>query len=54
MGTTIFRAIEATDKDLIGEVLEVRCIIKEGFNEDLCDFFDIVPRRRETDHDMFR
>lgn len=54
VGTTIFRAIEATDKDLIGEVLEVKCIIKEGFNDDLCDFFDIVPRVRETDHDMFR
>jgi hypothetical protein len=53
VGTTIFRAIEATDRDLIGEVLEVKCVRREGYT-DLCDFFDIVPRRRETDHDMFR
>ncbi len=53
VGTTIFRAIEATDSDLIGEVLEVTCVPREGYI-DLCDYFDIVPRRRETDHDMFR
>ena len=53
VGTTIFRAIEATDRDLVGEVLEVTCARREGY-ADLCDFFDIVPRRRETDHDMFR
>ena len=53
VGTTIFRAIEATDRDLVGEVLEVTCVKREGYAE-LCDYFDIVPRRRETDHDMFR
>ncbi len=53
VGTTIFRAIEVTDEDLVGEVLEVKCIKREGF-VDLCHFFEIVPRVRETDHDMFR
>ena len=53
VGTTIFRAIEATDRDLVGEVLEVACVEREGYAR-LCDYFDIVPRRRETDHDMFR
>ncbi len=56
VGTTVFRAIEATDADLVGEVLEVRCVADEEDEEfaDTCDYFDIVPRQRETDHDMFR
>jgi hypothetical protein len=53
VGATIFRAIEVTDRDLIGEVLDVRCVNKDA-RDNLCDFFDIVPRRDETDHDMFR
>lgn len=51
--TTLFRAIEVTDVDLVGEVLEVKCLRLEEFRT-LCDYFEIVPRRRETDHDMFR
>ncbi len=58
VGTTVFRAIEVTDKDLVGEVLEVECVRPESdVGEDglsPCDFFDIVPRPAETDHDMFR
>ncbi len=50
MGTTIFSALEASDTDLVGDILEVRCLTPP----DLCDFFEIVPRARDTDIDMFR
>ena len=52
VGTTIYRALEAHDVDLVGEILEVACIPND--EEDLCDFFDIVPRTQDTDIDMFR
>ena len=54
VGTTIFQAIEVTDVDLIGEILDVRCVPREGFAPDACDHFEISARTRETDHDMFR
>ena len=50
----IFQAIEVTDVDLIGDILDVRCVPREGFASDACDHFDIMARTRETDHDMFR
>jgi len=50
VGTTIFSALEASDTDLVGDILEVRCLTPP----DLCDFFEIVPRARDTDIDMFR
>ena len=53
VGTTIFQALEVTDVDLIGEVLDVQCVQREGY-PDLCDHFEIIPRLKETDHDMFR
>ena len=50
VGTTIFSALEAHDTDLVGDILEVRCLTPP----DLCRYFDIVPRARDTDIDMFR
>ncbi len=50
VGTTIFSALEAHDTDLVGDILEVRCLTPP----DLCTYFDIVPRTRDTDIDMFR
>lgn len=52
--STLFQAIEVTDKDLVGDVLDVQCVHREGFEEGICDSFEIEPRRLETDHDMFR
>lgn len=52
--STLFQAIEVTDKDLVGDVLDVQCVPRQGFEEGVCDSFEIVPRRLETDHDMFR
>ena len=49
VGTTIYRGIEAYDVDLVGDILDVTCL-----SDDLCDFFDIIPRPRDTDIDMFR
>lgn len=54
VGSTLFQAIEVTDADLVGDVLDVQCVHREGFEEGVCDTFDILPRRIETDHDMFR
>ena len=53
VGTTIYREIEAHDVDLVGEVLEVTCLPAPRV-PDLCDYFEIVPRARDTDIDMFR
>ena len=53
VGTTIFRAIEAHDVDLVGEILDVSCV-PDLDGPDLCDYFDIVPRAQDTDIDMFR
>ena len=38
----------------MGDVLEVQCVYRPGFEEGICDGFEIRPRRLETDHDMFR
>ena len=54
VGSTLFQALEVTDDDLVGEVLDVQCMHREGFEEGVCDGFEIEPRRLETDHDMFR
>ena len=43
-----------TDVDKTGEVLDVRCVVRKGYADDACDAFQILPRNRETDHDMFR
>jgi hypothetical protein len=43
-----------TDADLVGDVLDVQCVHRPGFDEGVCDSFEIQPRRLETDHDMFR
>ena len=40
--------------DRLSQVLDVRCLPRDGFTSSACDHFDIVPRREETDHDMFR
>ena len=53
VGTTIFRALEAHDVDLVGEILEVACL-PPAAGPNLCDYFDIVPRTQDTDIDMFR
>ena len=53
VGTTIFRAIEAHDVDLVGEILDVSCLAAVD-GPDLCDYFQIVPRTQDTDIDMFR
>ena len=53
VGTTIYRAIEAHDVDLVGEILDVVCQ-PAAFGENLCDHFEIVPRTQDTDIDMFR
>ena len=53
VGTTIYRAIEAHDVDLVGEILDVACLPAQT-GSDLCDYFDIVPRTQDTDIDMFR
>ena len=53
VGTTIYRALEAHDVDNVGEILEVACV-PDDEEEDLCDYFDIVPRNQDTDIDMFR
>jgi len=53
VGTTIYRAIEAQDIDLVGEILDVICL-PSNFGSDLCDYFAIVPRTQDTDIDMFR
>jgi len=42
------------DVDKTGEVLDVRCVVRKGYADDACDAFQILPRNRETDHDMFR
>ena len=52
--STLFQAIEVTDADLVGDVLDVQCVHRPGFEEGVCDSFEIQPRRLETDHDMFR
>ncbi len=52
--STLFQALEVTDADLVGDVLDVQCIHRPGFEEGVCDSFEILPRRQETDHDMFR
>ena len=38
----------------MGDVPEVQCVHRPGFEEGICDGFEIRPRRLETDHDMFR
>ena len=43
-----------TDVDKTGDVLDVQCVEREGYGKNLCDHFKIIPRNRETDHDMFR
>lgn len=53
VGTTIYRAIEAHDVDLVNEILDVICL-PSNFGLDLCDYFTIVPRTQDTDIDMFR
>ena len=53
VGTTIYRGIEAYDVDLVGDILDVSCLPPTE-NFDLCDYFEIVPRPRDTDIDMFR
>lgn len=53
VGTTIYRGIEAYDVDLVGDILDVTCLPPiQSF--DLCDYFEIIPRPRDTDIDMFR
>jgi hypothetical protein len=53
VGTTIYRGIEAYDVDTVGDTLDVACLPpSRGF--DLCDYFDIIPRPRDTDVGMFR
>lgn len=52
--STLFQAIEVTDQDLVGDVLDVQCAHRPGFEPGVCDSFAIEPRRLETDHDMFR
>ena len=54
VGSTIFQGIEVTDEDQVGDVLDVQCVHRPGFDEGVCDSFEIQPRRLETDHDMFR
>ena len=54
IGSILFQELEVTDKDLVGDVLEVQCVHRPGFEEGICDGFEIRPRRLETDHDMFR
>ena len=54
VASTLFQAIEVTDADLVGDVLDVQCVHRPGFDEGVCDSFEIQPRRLETDHDMFR
>ncbi len=54
VGSTLFQGLEVTDRDLVGEVLDVRCVVRDDYDPDVCDYFDIRPRRLETDHDMFR
>ena len=54
VGSSLFQAIEVTDADLVGDVLDVKCEFRAGFEEGVCENFEIVPRRLETDHDMFR
>ena len=54
VGSTVFQALEVTDRDLVGDVLDVQCVHREGYEEGICDGFEIQPRRLETDHDMFR
>ena len=53
VGTTIYRALEAHDVDLVGEILEVACLPATD-GPDLCDYFEIIPRTQDTDIDMFR
>ena len=53
VGTTIYRALEARDVDLVGEILEVACLPPET-GPNLCDYFEIIPRSQDTDIDMFR
>ena len=38
----------------VGEVLDVKCIGVTTDEVDACDHFEIVPRRSETDHDIYR
>jgi hypothetical protein len=54
VGSTLFQALEVTDADLVGDVLDVQCVHRDGYDIGVCDSFDIQPRRLETDHDMFR
>ena len=53
VGTTIYRALEAHDVDLVGEILEVACLPPQA-GANLCDYFEIIPRSQDTDIDMFR
>ena len=53
VGTTIYRALEAHDVDLVGDILRVSCLPPQQ-GPDLCDHFQIVPRNKDTDIDMFR
>ena len=54
VGSTLYQALEVTDKDLVGDVLDVQCVHRPGFEEGICEGFEFRPRRTETDHDMYR
>ncbi|CAB4068010.1 Cadherin-87A [Lepeophtheirus salmonis] len=47
-GVIVYRTLEATDEDEVGEALEVKCDEQES-TDNVCEIFEIRPRRQETD-----
>ncbi|XP_040572795.1 cadherin-87A [Lepeophtheirus salmonis] len=52
-GVIVYRTLEATDEDEVGEALEVKCDEQES-TDNVCEIFEIRPRRQETDLFVFR
>ena len=51
----IISLFQAQDVDLVGDILDVQCLPPlDESQDDLCDYFEIRPRPRDTDIDMFR